>query len=904
MLYGAVTPGFLVSLLFLGPPLRSDPLPLAAVATLIVAGALWVYLRRDPATWDWIFPVAVGPTVCVGIAYASSGGAGDAYLALLGAPLVCAAALFQAPVALAALAAVTATLVASLPVHMSAGATVVSTLLLVPAAAVAGWVIFSSANHFRVARTDLQRLGQRDLAMLRSLPDVLLRVDRGGRILDAHVPPREGGPEARDALVGRPIHDLVPGLEPGALRGAVARAIGSHEPQRLEYSDPGPGGSRSYEATLVRSGPDEVTFIRRDVTDRRRADDDRRFSETLLSRMQEAVIAVDVELNVVKWSGGAERIYGWTEVEAMGKPIAALVQPDLAGPDAAAFASSLAWRGTDHAVTRQRRKDGTAIVIDSNVAVLNDASGTVKGYLAVCRDVTAQKKAERALRESAARLRATFESPAVGIALTSPEKGWVEVNDQLCAMLGYSRDELSRMTWLDVTHPDDAAGNLALFEKLLAGQRESYSLDKRFIRKDGTPFWCLVSASCIRGPDRAVRYVVSIYIDIEKRRRAEDALRESERWLRMSQEIARIGHYVYDVAADRWESSPSLDRIFGIDASFPRGAADWVWIVHPEDRVEMREYLGELLATGSRFDREYRIVNQATGATCWVQGLGELTRGPDGAPVRLVGTIQDVTARKAAEVDRTALQAKLALSARLAAMGTLVAGVAHEINNPLAAELSSQDLALDAAREVRERLEAAPGLDTEIGLLDRVIENLVDAQEGGRRIARIVKDFAAFGRPNPPRARARLVDVVQQALTWLPGWVSQAATVRVESTAAPDVLVASSQIEQVVINLVSNAAKAMPEGRKGTILLRVGASGGTVNLDVVDDGSGIAPEHLDRIFEPFFTTRSAGDQRGIGIGLAISHSIVEAHGGTLTVTSEPGKGSTFRVALPSAPADG
>ncbi|HQR29706.1 MAG TPA: hypothetical protein PLL32_04790, partial [Anaeromyxobacteraceae bacterium] len=112
-LYAAVTPGFVGSLLFLGRPL-SDPRPLAVIVALILLGALWVYVRRTPSTGDWIFPVAVGPTACVGIAYASSGASGDAYLALLGAPLVCAAALFGRPVVLAALGAVIATVVLSL----------------------------------------------------------------------------------------------------------------------------------------------------------------------------------------------------------------------------------------------------------------------------------------------------------------------------------------------------------------------------------------------------------------------------------------------------------------------------------------------------------------------------------------------------------------------------------------------------------------------------------------------------------------------------------------------------------------------------------------------------------------------------------------------------------------------
>ena len=296
-------------------------------------------------------------------------------------------------------------------------------------------------------------------------------------------------------------------------------------------------------------------------------------------------------------------------------------------------------------------------------------------------------------------------------------------------------------------------------------------------------------------------------------------------------------------------------------------------------------------------------MNQVTGVTCWVHGLGELQRAPGGEPIRLVGTIQDVTARKTAEAERNGLQAKLSLAARLSAMGTLVAGVAHEINNPLAAQLAGQGYALDVARESRRRLAAQPPPppEAEARLLGEVIETLEDAQAAGMRIAQIVKDLSAFGRPNPARTRVRLADVVEQAVNWMPATTFQAATVDVEDLGAPDVLASSSQVEQVVINLVTNAARAVPEGRKGKIVIRLGTSGtGMARLEVIDDGVGIPEAILDRIFEPFFTTRPVGDGRGIGIGLAISHSIVEAHGGAVTVTSEVGKGSTFRVDLPAA----
>ena len=145
-----------------------------------------------------------------------------------------------------------------------------------------------------------------------------------------------------------------------------------------------------------------------------------------------------------------------------------------------------------------------------------------------------------------------------------------------------------------------------------------------------------------------------------------------------------------------------------------------------------------------------------------------------------------------------------------------------------------------------ERSDALP--EEEIHLLDEAIEALSDAEEGGQRVARIVRDLATFANPDPHRSRLRLADVVIDAMRWLPATVAKTATV-----------------------------------------------------EVVDDGVGIGPDVLDRIFDPFFTTRAVGVGRGSGLGLALSRSIVEAHGGTTTVESEPGKGSTFRVEVPAAP---
>jgi len=267
-------------------------------------------------------------------------------------------------------------------------------------------------------------------------------------------------------------------------------------------------------------------------------------------------------------------------------------------------------------------------------------------------------------------------------------------------------------------------------------------------------------------------------------------------------------------------------------------------------------------------------------------------RDESGDVIMGIAMSQDVT-------EERALRNQVAVSSRLAAMGTLVAGVAHEVNNPLAGALGSLSSALGQQRDLSAALRGPDPIDRPAlaDEADEVVDALLDAEVGMDRIARIVKDLALFGRPNPMRTRVRLGDVVTSAMRWLPASVGRLATVHIDDEGAPDVHASAGQLEQVVVNLVSNGARAIPEERRGEVRVRIATSPeGRAVLEVRDDGAGIDRADRERIFDPFFTTRDVG--QGMGLGLPICHAIVTAHGGSLTVTSEPGTGSTFRMELP------
>ena len=373
-------------------------------------------------------------------------------------------------------------------------------------------------------------------------------------------------------------------------------------------------------------------------------------------------------------------------------------------------------------------------------------------------------------------LKLFYELPFLGMAITSPDsKAWLYANDHLCEMLGYSHEALLRTTWADLTHPDDLALNEANFERMKAGEIDGYTLEKRFIRKDGSPITVNLDVKCTRTVDGKINHLVAMIEDITERKRAEKALSESEatyrslfnnmmngvshnrmffregvpvdyeyisvnrafeqisgmkdvvgrkiseiipgycednpeslevfgcvaqtgqptRWehylaavekwfafsiyspaagefvviseditarklaeallikneqaLREAQEIGGFGSYDYDIANDRWTNSAVMDEIFGIDASYKRDATGWGGIIHPSQRDEMLAYLHNVFEQHLPFNKEYRIIRPNDGAERWVLGLGKVAYSTDGVPLRMTGTIQDITERKRTE---------------------------------------------------------------------------------------------------------------------------------------------------------------------------------------------------------------------------------------------------------------
>ncbi|HET9552940.1 MAG TPA: ATP-binding protein [Anaeromyxobacteraceae bacterium] len=278
-------------------------------------------------------------------------------------------------------------------------------------------------------------------------------------------------------------------------------------------------------------------------------------------------------------------------------------------------------------------------------------------------------------------------------------------------------------------------------------------------------------------------------------------------------------------------------------------------------------------------------------------------RDADGKVAGLAGTMLDVTAQRRAEAElRQALEereqahARLAQADRLASIGTLAAGVAHELNNPLTFVLSN----LAFAAEELERVLASPA--AEPAAVEDLVRALEEARQGADRMRVIVRDLRALSRgdeqPHGPVEVARVLEYAV-GLAWSE-LRHRARLVRVLGD-VPPVRGSEARLGQVFLNLLVNAAQAVPEGapdRNEIRLVARRADGDRVAIEVSDTGAGMSPETRRKIFDPFFTTKAAGV--GTGLGLWVCHNLVAAHGGEIEVESEPGRGTTFRVLLPAA----
>ena len=366
-------------------------------------------------------------------------------------------------------------------------------------------------------REELRTGQQRTRALLSAIPDIMVRVKRDGTVTDY----KGRDPGNGTVTLGGSIFDILPDPIASDVRRMIDAVLDSGESQTYEFEFAGTQGLRSNEARMVRSGDDEALAIIRDITESKLAEHALRQSEeryrALIENMNELVCEIDSERRFVYVSPSFESMLGYPAHEVIG-----MDARDLIHPDDRKIIATEETRAQGRAVFRYRHKDGDWRWFESagQAYVQPEAGGVI-----VSRDVTERVRFEEALRESEDRFRRVFEDGPVGMALVSPDFRTVQVNGALCRMLGYSEAEIMSMPITDLTYPDDLEADLEQAKQLLAGLVDSYTMEKRYIKKGGDIIWGELTATLIRNHNGDIVYVLGMVQDISARKRAEDTVR-------------------------------------------------------------------------------------------------------------------------------------------------------------------------------------------------------------------------------------------------------------------------------------------------------------------------------------------------------------------------------------------
>jgi PAS domain S-box-containing protein len=598
----------------------------------------------------------------------------------------------------------------------------------------------------------------------------------------------------------------------------------------------------------------------------------------------DCVIVIDDQGRVVEFNPAAEATFGRRRPDVIGRSLSDMIVPHRSrSAHAAGFARYLAGGAPRmlgrRVETEALRADGSLFPVE--LAIVEVQVEGRRLFTASLRDLSERRAAEAALRESEARLAAFMQHAPATMFLKDAEGRYLLANQHAAERVGHPVEALIGRTLAEVSNDPDLVAHSAAAERaVLESGRPSVMLqtfDMPVGRVHG-----LATRFPVPGPDGRAAAVGGVFIDVTAQREAELRLLESETRLRLAVEGARMGTWSVDPQTGLGHMSAKTYEIMGLDPSTPAPTQEErIALIHPEDRPILFDAVAAALAGGGEIRAEYRI-QRPDGETRWVANHGVVQRDETGRPINTTGIMLDITERKTAEAELERSREALHQSEKLTALGSLLAGVSHELNNPLAVVVGESII-------LEEDAEGTP-LAEGAGRIRRAAE----------RCARIVQTFLAMARQRKPEKGA--VDanaLVEQALE-LAQYGLRTAGVRVVrdlGPGLPPLWADSDQIHQVVLNLLVNAQQALQEqpGERELIVRTERAGPDRVAIELADNGPGVPAPIARRIFEPFFTTKPTGS--GTGVGLSFSHGVAAAHGGVLQLVPSE-RGAVFRLELP------
>jgi len=553
---------------------------------------------------------------------------------------------------------------------------------------------------------------------------------------------------------------------------------------------------------------------------------------------------------------------------------------------------------------RLRRHDGQyRWLADTGRPMLDDA-GNFSGFIGSCFDVTERVEAERRVSAAHGQAQATLDAMAAQLCVLD-HRGQVVAVNLAWKAFGRANGAAEGCDFVGANYLDVCAGACGPGSEeagpfrtgltaVLAGRAQTFSIEYP-CHAPGQERWFLGTVT--RFHEGGDTWVVVSHVDLTARVRAERAVRDSQEHLRVAVLGGDLGLWDWDLPTGRVVFSERWAQMLGYTVGeVEPQVSSWERLVHPDDMPGVRALLdAHLQGETPHYSSEHRMRHK-DGHWVWVLDCGAVVaRGPDGTPLQVAGTHLDISSRKAAEAERAELLARSARAQRGAALGTLAAGMAHEINNPLTPVLAGIDFVKGQLQSLPESCLAAWRASA-LSSLDEVQGALDDAARGARRVRDLVADLRSFALgQHAADSQCELAGAVERAVRVAHHALADGTTISVDLEPVPPVAGSEAELVQLFACLLVNAEQATGDG-PNQVRISAGLQGGRVVVQVSDTGKGIAPEHMPRIFEPFFTTRSVG--QGKGLGLPVAQGIAQGLGGSIEVQSVAGRGTTVTVTLP------
>jgi PAS domain S-box-containing protein len=608
---------------------------------------------------------------------------------------------------------------------------------------------------------------------------------------------------------------------------------------------------------------------------------------------------------------GESDLLGWRWMECL--------HLDDREPTRQLWTDSVAGRQPYDVEYRIRRSDGSYGWFKTRGTPVRDSDGAIVKWFGTCTDISDRKRAEQALKDRELELRQARDLLEIKVMERTKELlrseaylaeaqrlsktgsfGWnvasgdIYWSEETFRIFEYARETKPRIELvLERTHPEDRSRVQQAIDRASRDAKD-FDLEHRLLMPDGSVKHVHVVGHLLETGQPGKTELVGAITDITERKDAEAALRQTEAYLEEAQRLSHTGSWAWNVARrENVHWSQEHYRLFGLDPKNDSLSFETAYQrIHPEDRAIFNREVEQAILNRSDFEVDFRTV-LPDGSTKYVHSVGHPVFDASGELTEFVGTGMDITERRRAEKERERLrqvQADLAHINRATTMGELTASLAHEINQPIAAAVT------DARTCLRWLAREQPDVGEARESAGRMVKAVTRASEIISRLRQLFKKGA------PQTDLVDMGEVIQEMAVLLGSEASKySISILTElSLELPRVVADRVQLQQVLMNLMLNGIEAMRDTQsRGQLIIKSQmAEGGQLLISVSDTGVGLPAEQADQIFNAFFSTKV----QGTGMGLSISRSIIESHGGRLWATSNDGIGATFNFTLPAAEA--